>query len=205
MALCRRSQAKRRSSYAIRTELPGLQLVITSKGTTTWSLLYTPKGEPRPRRLKLGRHRLGFGLVQARLAAGGLRDRIARGVDPSVERDKAAAIERARLAELSAEEAKRHAEREAAARRLTVAQLSDLYFAVRKGESGMDRARDIIDFSVLPVIGTSIVENLRKPEIQRVIDSVVARGNLTQAHRVLRSYEADAQVGHRPRIPSGQS
>lgn len=170
---------------------PGLQLVITSNGTASWSLLFTPKGEAKPVRLKLARHGsrddrgAAYGLVQARLEAGALRERIARGENPMVERQQAAIEERAKLDEMRAEEAARKAEADRLARRMTVTKLAELYFAARANDRGMKRMRQMIEFSVLPVIGTRIVEELRKADIQRVMDEVAARGNATQPQRVL--------------------
>lgn len=157
---------------------PGLQLVVTANGTATWSWLYTPKGEIKPRRIKLGRHAPGFGLVQARLAVGALREKVSKGIDPATERETAALEQRRAL------EAAR-AEATAEKQRITVTKLSELYFAARHGDAGMDRVRGIIEFSVLPVIGTNAVETLKKPDLQHVVDTVRTRGNATQCHRVL--------------------
>jgi integrase len=167
---------------------PGLQLVITGKGTATWSLKFTPKGEAKVKRVKLGRHRQGFGLVQARLEAGVLRDGIAKGGNPAIEREQAAIRRREALAAAKAEEAARKLASEAADRRITVKQLHVLYFDARGKDPGMTRMKQMIEFSVLPLLGTAVVETLRKSDVQRLMDDVKARGNATQCHRVLEAF-----------------
>lgn len=159
----------------------GLQLVITGNGTASWSLLYTPRGGTARKRLLLGRHAGNYGLVRARLDAGEHIAEIKRGGDPVVIR----VIEAAKVRD---EAQKQKAQAEALARRITVSRLCELYFAHRDGEPGMEKAKRIVDHDVVPVIGTTIVEELRKRDLQRVVDEVVARGAATQARRVLEAF-----------------
>ena len=159
----------------------GLQLVIQASGTATWSLLYTPRGGTTRKRLLLGRHEGRYGIVQARLDAGEHIAEIKRGGDPIVARE----IEAAKARD---EAHQRKTKAEALARRITVARLCELYFAHRDGQPGMEKAKRIVDHDVVPVIGTSIVEELRKRDLQRVVDEVVARGAATQARRVLEAF-----------------
>lgn len=166
----------------------GLQCVVSYGGAATFSLLYTPRGTDRPRRLKLGRLSQTYGVAQARLQVGRIRAEQADGLDPLVAREQEKARQREALAEQRAREEQRKAEEDAAERRITVTKLSDLYFAARASASGMKRAMGMINYSVLPVIGSVVVEKLRKADVQRVIDEVVARGNSTQAHRVLEAF-----------------
>lgn len=159
----------------------GLQLVITSAGTASWSILYTPRGGNARKRLLLGRHAGSYGLVQARLDAGEHIAEIKRGGDPAVTRE----IEAAKVRD---EAHQQRVKAEAIARRITVARLCELYFSHRDGEPGMEKVKRIVDHNVVPVIGTSIVEELRKRDLQRVVDEVVARGAATQARRVLEAF-----------------
>lgn len=163
----------------------GLQCVVSYGGAASFSLLYTPRGSDKPRRLKLGRFEQTYGIAQARLEVGRIRAEMADGLDPIIAREQEEARQREALAEQRKLEAERKAAAEADARRITVTKLAELYFAARAADPGMKRARGMIDFSVLPVIGKVHADKLRKTDVQRVIDEVVSRGNSVQAHRVL--------------------
>lgn len=181
---------------------PGLQCVVTPNGVATWSILFTPKGETKPKRLKLAGHgemiqrgtghAVRYGLAQARLDAGEHRKAISEGIDPTLEREAAARSQRER--EAAGREAERQrkvaeAERKAAeARRIKFSQLAELYFAARAPEAPLRQERNLIAFSVNPVIGGIPIENLRKKDLQRVIDDMRARGNTTQCHRALEAF-----------------
>ncbi len=182
------AKTERRQVILRDSRTKGLQLVISAKGTATWSLLFTPKGGEKTeagygkrKRIMLGKDRAGYGLTQARLDAGVLRQRIAVGEDPTIERDREREEQAAKLAKLRSEEKKR---KEVEARQITVERLAELYFAARSTDSGIEKNRRTIEFSVLPVIGSKSLNELDTASVQLVIDTVRARGRSTQCHRV---------------------
>lgn len=131
--------------------------------------------------IKLGRHSPQYGLARARDDAARMWHDIEDGIDPALERETTATNQKAQdYARRKAEQEKLEAE----ARRLTVAKLAEMYFAAREGESGMKQNRRVIEFSVLPVLASVPVDELRKSQIQRVVDDVRTRGNSTQCYRV---------------------
>jgi integrase len=153
---------------------PGLELRANPGGRATFAYLYRPPGAANRHRYKLGEYSTTFGLADARRRAAELRDKRTTGIDPLAHRNQLLA------AQLEAETARKAKEVEEAAR-ITIAQLAERFFAAKADLAWAPRYRQIIEFNVLPQMGSLAVATITRVHIQEMVDAVVARGAKVQA------------------------
>jgi integrase len=161
----------------------GLEFRASYAGTASFAFTYTKDGKRK--RFNLGRYRPGFGLSEARQEAERLRIRLRDGVDPVLERDGALAAQRKA-------EAERKAREEAERSRVTLDQLADEYFA---GTDQRDVYRMKYRLNLAPSLGKVIASEIRRSDIQRVVDAVNSRGANVEAHRVFELIRAMLRWG----------
>lgn len=131
-------------------ELPGFGCKITPKGRRTYILQYSKDG--RDRRVTIGRHGIDLTAEQARKEALRLRGEVASGKDPAQERAR---------------------EQIAGA---TVADLAERYMTEyatpHKKPSGIAQDRRNIDNHVVPLIGQTLLSEIDKDDIARLMREV---------------------------------
>lgn len=152
----------------------GLEFRAYPGGTASFSYCYR-EGE-KWRRLLLGHYGSGFGLREAREAAHHARSQRKRGLDPVAARDAARAEQRA-------QEVVRKVAEEAEKRRVTFEKLAEAFLSASTG--GRHRTyRQIFDLDLRKPLGRKLATEVMRADLQRVIDTVVARGAHVQARRV---------------------
>lgn len=133
-------------------ELPGFGCKITPKGRRTYILQYSKDG--RDRRVTIGRHGIDLTAEQARKEALRLRGEVASGKDPAQERAR---------------------EQIAGA---TVADLAERYMTEyatpHKKPSGIAQDRRNIDNHVVPLFGQTLLSEIDKNDVARVMREVTA-------------------------------
>jgi integrase len=156
---------------------PGLELRANPGGTASWAFLYRPPGEKNRHRFPLGLYSSENGIAKARRAAAELRTKRTAGIDPLAERNQ-------RVADQLAAEAARKAKEAADAARITVAKLVELFLAAKADLAWAKRYRQMLEFNVIPLLGTRIAATITRADVQQVVDAVCARGAKVQARRV---------------------
>lgn len=182
-----------------RTEIPdgkigGLYLVIQpTTGAKSWALRYRANGQPK--KLTLGAYP-GLGIASARNRAQEALGNIAGGNDPA-----------------AAKKAAREAVKVAREARDTVAILAEEF--VRRAQtkkrgaalapSWIKERKRLLDKEVIPVIGEKRIGEVRKEEVNRILNGLVDRGSATQAnrlravlHRFFRWAMAQGKADHNP-------
>lgn len=150
----------------------GLELRVTTKGTATFAYVYKDGGAIR--RLWLGNYGSAFTLADARRATEIAQGKRAAGIDPVAECEAIAAKQKQDAAERKALE-------EEQARRIIFDKLADLYFG---GTDKHRTYRQMYDLNLSPALGKRVVAEIRRGDIQRIVDEIVTRGAPTQAIRV---------------------
>jgi integrase len=171
-------------TIAIRDAAPkGLELRVNPGGTATFAYCFKVGGKPR--RLWLGNYGPHYKLADARTAALVAQGQRAAGEDPVAARDAAQAAQK------RANNERRRAE-EADCRRITVAALCDLFL---KSEDRHRSYPQIIAINVTPAIGKMAAADVKRADIQRIVDDVKSRGAPTQARRVFEVLRAVLRWG----------
>jgi integrase len=144
-------------------ELKGFGIQITRTGARGFFCAYTAPVTGKRRTLSLGLYPT-VGLAEARSRCREARGLLARGIDPSEQRE--------------ADRERERAEREAAEARGTVADLFDLYLAhlKRNGRTrGAAEAKSIYDRDVAPVIGTMKANAVTPDHIADILARILSR------------------------------
>lgn len=142
----------------------GLFLRVRPAGEKDWLFKYTFDG--RRCKLGLGSYR-DVSLKVARTEADRARELVARCIDPKVDRTRRRAEE---TAQRDAAERLR--------RRMTVKALFEEWFAaeVKRRSDGGQEVRRTFTKDVLPVIGERYAEEIRRPDVIKILDKVKRRG-----------------------------
>ena len=141
----------------------GLELIVGTSGTKTWSFNYTRSSDGKRRRVGLG-HFPGFSLEDARKRAAELRRVVDEGGDPA--QAKADKREADTFAELVADWLALHGERKKAKRSL----IDD---------------KSMLNGDVLPQLGSMKASQVTKRDVVKMLDKVEARDVKVRTNRVL--------------------
>lgn len=163
---------------------PGLYLRVSSTGRRTWFLMarVARNGENKPARFKIGvapRHgnANGMSLAEARRAAYDLKGDISRGIDPKQQKFE-------------------QTQQQLEASRNTFAAVVDRFLTEYPKSRPPERPmrvntirqyRDFLKGPDFSILNRKPVKSITKADIQRVLDSMVARGCGSRANRALAS------------------
>jgi integrase len=150
----------------------GLELRVNPGGTATFAYCFKIDGTAR--RLWLGNYGPRYKLADARNDALAAQGRRASGEDPVAARDAALAVQK------RAEQERMRAE-EADGRRIAMAALCDLFL---KSEYRHRSYPQIIAINVTPAIGKMVAAEVKRADLQKIVDGIAARGAPVQARRV---------------------
>jgi integrase len=145
----------------------GLALRVSARGRKAWTLIFTSPRDGKRARLTLGSYP-ATSLAQARTRAAEARGHAEAGQDP---RDVFA---------------------QQVAGAMTVEQLVAAYLA-KHARVNLRGAREVerrLTKNVIPLVGRVKLADLRRRDINRVVDPLVARGVLTEANRVFEDLRA---------------
>ena len=182
---CRSAKARAQAegqAVTIRDDGPhtGLELRCSPKGKATFSLVYRLKGDPVPKRFRLG-HFPGTSLARVRDMIPDLRAQIVKGIDPAISARTTAATNKD-------EEVKRKATRRAAKieeeRKISASQLMDEFLAAKGGLRSVRQYRQMLDLNVRGAWGRLKAADITGRDIDAVLATVASRGNDTQPRRV---------------------
>lgn len=142
----------------------GLFLRVRPAGEKDWLFKYTFGG--RRCKLGLGSYR-DISLKAARSEADRARELVAQCIDPKLDR-----------ARREADEAAQRDAAERLRRRMTVSSLFEEWFAaeVRRRSDGGQEVRRTFCKDVLPAIGDCYAEEIRRPDVIKILDKVKQRG-----------------------------
>ena len=177
----------------------GLELRCSARGTATFSLVYRIKGDPVPKRFKLGRFP-SISLAMARDMLPALRTQIVQGIDPGIAVRSFAAETR------QAEAARKGAVRDARieeARKITVSQLIDDYLAAKGSIRSIRQYRQMLDLNVRRPWARLKASDITGRDIDDVLRAVATRGNTTQPQRVFEVVRAMLTFANKRGIISG--
>lgn len=172
--MCQDAQPKDADSYLKDADVPGLVLRITPAGGKTWQLRYRSQvgSEWKHRRAGLGSFP-AVTVTQARTQALALKAEVSKGADPTLEK-------RQRAEQRAAEEIE---QKLAEARRITITNLFERWAKtdlIRRKDKGAE-ARRMMTKDVLPFIGEMAVEDVKKPHITEITDTLLGRGTTRMA------------------------
>ncbi len=140
-------------------KVTGLVLRVTASGAKTWSVQYRVKGKPGTQRETLGPYPR-VSIADARGRADAILKRVSAGGDPK-------------------------ADAKARRARMTVRELAERYLELHAKPSKRSWRGDeqMLNLSVLPVIGDMAIADVHRRDITRVLDKVLERGAAIQANR----------------------
>jgi integrase len=172
-AVVKAKTEKRTIALRDASKTKGLEFRASYAGTASFAYVYKQDGKPK--RLWLGNYSSAFGLSEARRAAVTAHGKRASGIDPVHERD-------AREAKQRASEAERKAAEEVQRRRVTFAKLAETFLG---GDGRRHRSySQVYDLNLKKPLGKLFAVDIKRSDLQRVIDAVVSRGANVQARRV---------------------
>ena len=176
-ASCAPGQDRREWWDAIST---GLVLRVTENGVKTWYAIFRSPVTNKQTKLRLGDVKLtdasnGLTLAQARSENIAVQNDVSAGRDPRIEREKAQALERARL------EAER-AERSQA----TFKALTDEYVTEKQGlrPGTIKSYKSALDHEILPALGNKLAREITALDFEVIVERVTKRGKKARARTV---------------------
>lgn len=142
-------------------KVTGLGLRVSPSGTKTWICMFRVPGDPRKRRMTLGRYP-AISLADARTQAREMLLAASRGDDPGEEKQQL--LGAPAFAELASEYIEKHA---------------------KKNKRSWKEDERILGRDVLPVLGSRKVHEVKRRDVIRLLDAIVDRGAPIQANRTL--------------------
>jgi integrase len=178
----------------------GLELRCSGRGTATFSLVYRMKGDPVPKRFKIGRYP-SISLAKARGMLPGVRAQIVQGLDPAISARTRASD--ARLSERARKSAAKAAKLEEA-RKVTVPQLIDSYLSAKGSLRSIRQYQQMLDLNVRRPWARFKVGEIKGTDIDDILDAVASRGNTVQPRRVFEVIRAMLAFANKRGIIEGR-